>query len=316
MNLQQLEYIIAVAEHRHFIQAAESCFVTQATLSAMIRKFEQELGVVLFDRSRVPVKPTPLGEKIIAQAKLIVDHVEELKNIVQEEQQTIKGFIRLGIIPTLAPYLLPLFLKPLLKKYPNLRLKIHELPTEDIIHRLAHHQLDLALLATPLHKTHLLETPLFQEPFYVYTSGDDKKLNKKYILPADLSVQKLWLLEEGHCMRNQMIHLCELTKTEKGHQPIDFESGSVETLVHMVDSYGGATILPALACARLSKIQQRNVRTFKSPLPVREISLVTHEHFNKKRLIHALHEVILMSLPKDLQEHASKKIMPVSPELL
>ena len=198
MNIQQLEYIVAVDNCRHFLKAAEKCFVTQATLSMMIKKLEEELGVKIFDRSHQPVIPTETGNKIIAQAKIIIQENNRMKEIVKEEQGQLSGELKIGIIPTLAPYLLPLFIQSFLKKYPSVRLKISELTTSNIIQKLEHRDLDVALLSTPLNLTFLKEEILFYEPFIAYTSSKDTILNKKLILAKDIDIHRLCLLEEGH----------------------------------------------------------------------------------------------------------------------
>ncbi|MBX5439521.1 MAG: LysR family transcriptional regulator, partial [Thermoflavifilum sp.] len=228
MNLQQLAYIVAVDECRHFVAAAEKCYVTQATLSMMIKKLEDELGAIIFDRSQIPVVPTPIGEKIIAQARLILSHVEKLKALADEEKNGLQGEFKLGIIPTLAPYLLPLFLQDFLKHYPQVKLRISELTTEEMIERIRKHQLDAGLMATPVEENALKEIPLFYEQFVVYQVKPDRKFHKKYVLASDIDVNRLWLLEEGHCLRTQIINLCELKhKTRELHQ-LDFETGSLD----------------------------------------------------------------------------------------
>lgn len=215
MNLQQLEYIIAIDKYRHFVKAAEACFVTQATLSMMIKKLEEELEVKIFDRSKQPVVPTDIGEKIILQAKITLQHAQKIKELINEEQDKISGELRIGIIPTLAPYLLPLFLPSYLKNYPLVKIQISELTTEEIVQRLERNEIDAGILATPLENKILIEKPLFYEQFVVYASKEEQFRNKKYLLAEDIDVNRLWLLEEGHCLRSQVINLCELKSKEK-----------------------------------------------------------------------------------------------------
>lgn len=308
MNLQQLEYIIAVDTHRHFVTAAERSFVTQATLSMMIKKLEEELDVKIFDRSKQPVVPTETGKKIIAQAKEVVAGAKRLKEIVKDENNITSGELRIGIIPTLAPSLLPFFLNVFLKKYPYVKLRISELTTDSIIRKLEEMDLDVGLLATPLGKTNLDEQPLFYEQFVVYASGSEKVSKKKYVLPNDIDVNRLWLLEEGHCLRNQVVNLCELKEREKELHRLDFEAGSIETLKKIVEANQGITILPELSLRDMTQKQKNNVRYFKSPAPVREISIVTYRHFMKRKLIDALTTEILHSIP---QEMISPKRMQV-----
>ncbi|MEO8852820.1 MAG: hydrogen peroxide-inducible genes activator [Ginsengibacter sp.] len=309
MNTQQLEYIVAVDNCRHFLKAAEKCFVTQATLSMMIKKLEEELGVRIFDRSHQPVIPTETGNKIIAQAKIIIQENNRMKEIVKEEQGQLSGELKIGIIPTLAPYLLPLFIQSFLKKYPSVRLKISELTTSNIIQKLEHRDLDVALLSTPLNLTFLKEETLFYEPFIVYTSSKDTILNKKFILAKDIDIHRLCLLEEGHCLRLQAINLCELRNKEKDVRQMEFETGSIETLKRIVEENNGITILPLLALQGMSPDQKKNVRFFKKPVPVREIGLVTYRYFVKENLIQKLKEEIVLNIPPDMISSSEKEII-------
>ncbi|MCL6524865.1 MAG: hydrogen peroxide-inducible genes activator [Thermoflavifilum sp.] len=310
MNLQQLAYIVAVDDCRHFSLAAEQCFVTQATLSMMIKKLEDELNTVVFDRSQQPVVPTPTGEKIIAQARLILSHVNRLKALAHEERNGLQGEFKLGIIPTLSPYLLPLFLQDLLKTYPQIKLRISELTTEQIVERLYKHQLDAGLLATPIENSSLKTHPLFYEQFVVFHAKPDKKNRKKYILASEIDVNRLWLLEEGHCMRTQIINLCELKdKSSQLHQ-LDFETGSLEMLKKIVKSTEGITILPELAIRYLDSEEKKCICYFKPPAPVREISLVTHPHYPRIKILHALQSCILAHIPDQMKSRQQKEIIP------
>jgi LysR family hydrogen peroxide-inducible transcriptional activator len=301
MNLQQLEYIVAIDTHRRFQTAADNCFVTQATLSMMIKKLEEEINVVIFDRTRHPVVPTEAGKEIIAQAKIVLKEAKRIKEIVEELKGEVSGELKIGIIPTLAPYLLPLFLNEFLKKYPLVKLKISELTTSQITSRLQQLDIDAGILATPLNIPAINEHPLFYEQFVVYASKDEKMMKKKYILADDIDVDRLWLLEEGHCLRSQVINLCELKKKEAEMHHLDYEAGSLETLKKMVDMNQGITILPELALRDLNNDQKKKIRYFKPPSPVREISIVTHRHFIKQRLIEVLKEEILYNIPDEMK---------------
>jgi LysR family hydrogen peroxide-inducible transcriptional activator len=301
MNLQQLEYIIAVDTHRHFAKAAEASFVTQPTLSMMIQKLEEELGIKIFDRSRQPVVPTEAGEAAIRQAKIILLEAGRLKEMVNEIKGELKGELKLGIIPTVAPYLLPLFLNRFVKKYPLLRIKISELTTAQIIDKLKNQQLDAAVLATPLNNPVLNEHPLYYEQFAVYASKGEKLMKKKYLLQTDIDTNRLWLLEEGHCMRSQVLSLCELRKKELDTGgSLEYEAGSIETLKKMVDMNNGITILPALAIKDLTAAEKKQVRYFKAPAPVREISIITYRHFVKQRIIDVLKNEITSAVPVEM----------------
>lgn len=305
MNLQQLEYIIAIDKHRHFVKAAKACFVTQATLSMMIKKLEEELDIVIFDRSKHPIEPTELGSKIIAQARVILSETKKLKESIVDEKKEIQGELIMAVIPTVAPYLLPLFINSFCAKYPKVSLKIHELTTEQIIEKLKRQEIDIGILATPLEQPELIEVPLYYERFLVYAPNSSFK-NKKYLLPKDIDVSKLWLLEEGHCLRSQIINLCELRKKEIGFNNLQYEAGSIETLIRMAEANFGVTIIPELALDTLMKSQTKFIYHFKSPEPVREISLVTYKHYYKGNVLNALKNEVLKHIPLHMKE--AKKI--------
>lgn len=303
MNLQQMEYIVAVDTHRHFVTAAEKCFVTQATLSMMIKKMEEELGVKIFDRSKQPVEPTDIGKKLIIQARIILQESKRMGEIVKQELSEFKGELKIGIIPTLAPYLIPLFISSFLKKYPLIQLKIYELITPDIIKKLEHQELDLGLLALPLNNPSLKEERLFHEDFVLYTSLNERIIKSKYIVPKDIDVSKLWLLTEGHCLRSQVINLCGLRNREKQLHQLDFETGSIETLKKLVDMNNGITILPQLALKDMNSAQLKRIKYFQKPSPGREIGIATYRFFLKENLINVLKKEILNALPKQMTMH-------------
>lgn len=311
LNLQQLEYIVAVDTFRHFKTAADECYVTQPTLSMMIQKLEDELEVQIFDRSKKPVIPTEAGEEIIQQARRVLQEVRGIYEVVQAQKGEIRGILRLGVIPTLAPYLLPLFLDSFLKKYPQVKLKVSELTTGQIIKALEAQQLDAGILATPLGQDGLQELPLFYERFVVYSSLKEKLLKKQYVTPADLDVNRLWLLEEGHCLRSQVVNLCALRKKDSETSNLEYEAGSIETLKKMVQMHKGITIIPELAVNDLTRSEKLRIRYFRSPVPVREISLVTYRHFVKQRLLEALHNEILLHIPKEMQSHKGREVMDI-----
>lgn len=311
MNIQHLNYVLAVDTHRHFAKAAEKCFVTQPTLSMMIHKLEEELDIKIFDRSKQPVVPTEAGEKVIKQAKIILQEVSRMEIIISELKGELKGELKLGIIPTVAPYLLPLFLHSFLKKYPLLKIKITELTTQQIIDKLKNHHLDAGILATPLNNDSLNEQALYYEQFVVYASANETVMKKKFLLPGDIDTNHLWLLEEGHCLRSQVLNLCELRKKELETSNLEYEAGSIETLKKIVDFNNGITILPELALKELSPADQKNVRHFKPPVPVREISIVTYRHFVKQTMIDVLKDEICKSVPKEMLSQKRKIVTPI-----
>lgn len=312
MNLSQLEYIVAIDNHRHFVTAAEKCFVTQATLSMMIKKLEEELKLKIFDRSRQPVQPTSEGCEIILRARLILAEVNRLKSYANELEGEMSGELHLGIIPTLAPYLLPLFLRSFSKKFPDVKLFIKELVTPEIVKNLKTGDLDIGLLATPLHETHLTEHALFYEEFFVYASGSEKLPKKKYLLPGELDPSHLWLLEEGHCLRNQVINLCELKKPDTASNMIHYEAGSIETLINLVDRNDGITIVPYLATLLLKSARKTNLREFSNPKPSREISLVTVKSFPRTKLLNHLKAEIMALVPPNLLKADKKTVTEIS----
>ncbi len=311
MNLQQLEYLIAADSYRHFVKAAEACSVSQPTLSMMIQKLEVELGVKIFDRSKQPVVPTEAGKEIIHQAKIILKEAGALKEIARSLKGELKGELKIGIIPTVAPFLLPIFLKQFLKKYPDIKVKIWEFTTEYIIEKLEKNILDVGILATPLNNPSILEQPLYKEEFFVYASKNETVLNKKYLLAEDINLKHLWLLEEGHCLRSQIINLCELKKKEVTNNNLEYEAGSIDSLIKMVDQYEGITILPELTVKHLSTKQKNYIREFKPPVPVREISLVTYRHFVKTRMLETLKQEIVENVDKHLSHKKKQMVIEI-----
>jgi LysR family hydrogen peroxide-inducible transcriptional activator len=311
MNLQQLEYVIAVDTHRHFLRASQKCFVTQATLSIMIQKLEAELGVNIFDRSKHPVKPTAIGSKVILQARRIVSEAARMKELIQAEKGEVSGELKIGIIPTLAPYLLPLFLKELISKYPQVKLIISEHTTTSIIERLKAGQLDTGILATPLNDSAIKEQVLFYEKYFLYVNDEEKGFNKNYVLPKDIDINRLWLLEEGHCMRSQILNFCELKKKFEQSEKLHYEAGSIETLKNLVEKKFGITVIPELATHNLSNSQKKRLRFFKPPAPVREISIAVHREYVKDRLIEVLKGTILSAIPDEMKVFKKMNVVEI-----
>jgi len=301
MNLQQLEYIIAVDTNRHFLRASETCFVTQATLSMMIRKLEDELDVKIFDRSKHPVIPTVIGIKIIAQARRILSEAARMRELIKEEKGEVSGELKVGIIPTLAPYLLPLFIKKFTTDFPFVKLIVSENTTSNITQKLKEGQLDAGILATPLNDFSIKEHVLFYEKYFLYVNDKEKGYNKQYVLPKDIDIKRLWLLEEGHCMRSQILNFCELKKMHKMEGKLEYEAGSIETLKNIVDKNFGITIIPELATFNLSATEKKRLRVFKVPAPVRQISIITHREYVKHTLIGVLQESILSVIPEKMK---------------
>ncbi len=301
MNLQQLEYVLAVERHRHFAKAAAACHVTQPTLSMMVQKLEIELDVKIFDRSKQPVVPTPTGELMIEQARKILLEVTRMHDLLRQQKDSLTGELRVGIIPTLAPYLLHRFINRFLEKHPGVHLSVSEHITSAILKRLKKNQLDVGILVSPLNDPAIRETPLFYEPLLVYSSHT---YEKHYLLPEDIEPQELLLLEEGHCLRSQIMNLCELRK--RADSRLNYQSGSLETLIRLVGMGQGVTILPAMAVETLSTEQRQHIFPFHTPAPVREVSLATHRDFLKNDLITALKEEIMAGVPEEFTNGADK----------
>jgi LysR family hydrogen peroxide-inducible transcriptional activator len=298
ISLTQLEYVVAIDEYRNFAKAAESCFVTQPTLSMQLKKLEEELSTTLFDRSRQPIIPTDTGMTIIAQARIILREAKKLEQLSLSINRQFEGFLSIGIIPTLAPYLMPYFIGPFLERYPKVQLKIQELKTEDIIAALQKDKLDAGILATPLHEPGLTEDVLFYEEIFVYAQAQHPLLQKKQLEPKDLLRNDIWMLTQGNCFRNQIINICSM---EVGNKHLLYESGSLETLKKMVETEGGFTLLPELAVLELSTREMNRVVSFKKPKPLREVGLVYTRTVLKRNLLEALKKEILLHLPRELQ---------------
>ena len=311
MTFVQLEYIVAVDTYRHFATAAGHCFVTQPTLSMQVQKLEEELGLKIFDRSKQPVIPTEAGREVIEQARKILGEKHVIGEIVQAKKGVLTGELRIGIIPTLAPYLLPLFIQAFTTKYPQIKLVVNEMTTEILVTRLREGRIDVGILVTPLQENGIREQVLFYEELLVYVSRKNAAYKKTYMLAQDIDPNKLWLLEEGHCFRSQIVRLCELRKASREGSHFDYEAGSLETLRRMVELNDGITILPELAAMDLTGKQQQLIRHFKKPTPMREVSLVVHRDFVKQRLVEALHQEILLSVPEKLRQNKNQNVVPI-----
>ncbi len=311
MTFVQLEYIVAIDTHQHFAKAAQHCFVTQPTLSMQVHKLEQELGIKIFDRSKQPVIPTTAGVEIIAQARKILAERDTMTDIIQARKGIMTGELKIGVIPTLAPYLLPLFIASFTRKYPLIKLVIHEMTTDLVISRLREGRIDVGILVTPLNEKGINEHVLFYEELLVYVSRKNAAYRKTYVLPQDIDPNKLWLLEEGHCFRSQIVNLCELRRASHEGSHFEYEAGSLETLRRLVELNDGVTILPELAGLHLTGKQAEQLRHFKRPSPMREISLVVHRDFVKKRLIDALKQEVIAAIPEKVRNNKSTNVIPV-----
>ena len=300
ITLIQLEYIVAVDTYRHFATAAEKCFVTQPTLSMQIKKLEDHLGIILFDRTKQPVIPTDSGVMVIDQARIVLRENNKIVEIIKNTKEKIDGELRIGVIPTIAPYLLPLFAGNYKRSYPDVKLKVDELVTEKILEHLSKDLIDVGILVTPLHDNTIIETPLYYEEMMIYTNSKHQLASKAIIKIKDIAKPEIWLRNDGHCFRHQIVNLCELQKLESDSLPFEFEGGSLDTLMKIIDREGGYTLIPELAGIEVEKRKLNQVKHFTNYVPLREVSLVTTRRFAKTRLIELLAECITKSIPNDL----------------
>lgn len=291
MTITQLKYVLAVAEYKNFTLAAEKCFVTQPTLSMQIQKVEEELDVQLFDRSKKPIQLTEIGQKIVNQSKNIVNEADRIQDIVDQQKGFIGGEFRLGIIPTITPTLLPMFLNNFIKKYPKVKLIIEELHTDDIIFKLNNGHLDAAIAATPLHEEKIKEIVLYYEPFVAYIPENHATFSKKEIEIDDLNLDEILLLQDGHCFRDSILNLCKNSNNLE-HNHFQLESGSFETLIKLADEGLGTTLLPYLHTLELKEKDLNKLRHFKEPKPAREVSLIYPKNELKIHIIDALRTTI------------------------
>lgn len=298
MNLQQLEYILAVDNFRHFAKAAEYCNVTQPTLSAMIQKLEDELDAKLFDRNVQPVQPTEVGKKVIEQAKIALHQTSLIKEIVKEEEHSLNGTFRIAVLPTIAPYLLPRFFPQLMEKYPELDIRVIEMKTRNCIAALLAGGIEAAIIASPADDKSLNSTPLYYEQFFGYVSRKEGIFKNDLIRSADVNGERLWLLDEGHCFRDQLMRFCQLESVKNCQ--LTYKLGSMETFMRMVESGKGVTFIPELAVLQLSDEQKELVRPFAIPKPVRQIYIITRRDFVRHAVLSMLVDSIKKSVPKEM----------------
>lgn len=300
ITLTQLEYIVAIDEYRHFATAAEKCFVTQPTLSMQIKKLEDDLGVIIFDRTRQPVVPTDIGAKLVEQARIALSSTERIKEIIREDKQAVEGTLKIGIIPTLAPYLLPIFIGHYIRKYPDVKVEVEELVSEEIIRRLKRDMLDVGIFVTPYHDEKIVERPVFYEEMLIYAHPDHELLTKEHVEVKDIATPEIWMLGDGHCFRNQVVNLCEMEGVQHNSLPFEFESNSLETLMKIVDKEGGFTLIPELALQYIPDDKKCQVRAMTSYNPLREVSVIYSRYYTKQRLIDLLANEIKSVVPAEM----------------
>ncbi len=296
MNIHHLKYFVALAKRSNFGEAAKYCHVSQPAISMAIRSFEEKLGEKLFIRQTNPVQLSPYGELILPYAERIIYEYSSMMKI-GENVNLMKGNLRVGIIPTVAPYLLPKFIGNFTESFPEISLDIEEVITENLVSKIQYNELDVGILATPVEGMKLEKDVLYYEEFMAYSASNQ---DKKYILPEDLDLTKLWILKEGHCFRNQIINLCELKSANDSQ--LNYHAGSIETLMSLVDNYGGITVIPELASRGFSTNRKQKLQLFKAPAPVREISLVYHKFTINENIIKAFSNSIKDKIPKHMKE--------------
>jgi transcriptional regulator len=291
MTIVQLEYLLAVANFGSFSVAAEHCFVTQPSLSMQIKSLEDELGVMLLDRSKKPVIPTEAGEAVLAQARETLREYNSIKEVVARIKGEMSGRIRLGVIPTIAPYMLHKFIPDFVRRYPKVELEIREMKTEDIIDALNRDRIDAALVAGGTCGDGILEYDLFDDRFFAYVSPDSPLYNKSNIRIEDIDMRDLILLSAGNCMRDQVLELCQARKGVPAHY--SFESGSLDTLMRIVDCTSCMTVIPEMAVEYVPKERRSQVKNLLKGASSRKISLAIRRTYVKKSIVDALKETIL-----------------------
>lgn len=309
MTIVQLEYIIAVDTHRHFVTAAEACHVTQPTLSMQIKKLEEELAITIFDRNKQPIEPTAIGKQIIEQAKTVTRGRDRINELISDTRNDISGEVRIGIIPTIASYLVPLFIPQLAAKYPKLIILVEELMTHEVVEKMNHGQIDIGIVSTPLTEAGIEEIPIYYEPFVLFVSEQHKLFKKDKISSRDLNLEEMWLLTDGHCFRNHIINLCGEQNYYPKKLKFGYKTGSVDVLMKFVEHDYGYTLLPYLATLDIADHRKKRLREFKEPTPKREISIIVPEGFLKRKLIEAIKTEIIVNIPKELKNLDNGKVI-------
>lgn len=309
MTLIQLEYIIAVDTYRHFVNAAENCHVTQPTLSMQIKKLEEELDVLIFDRSKQPIEPTVIGKRLIEQARTILKGKDRITELISDTRNDLSGEVRIGIIPTVASYLVPLFIPKLVKKYPDLKIYVEELMTHEVISKIKSGQIDLGIVSTPISESGINELPIYFESFVLFVSDDHKMAKKDTISSRDLELDDMWLLADGHCFRNHVINLCGEQNYYPKNLKFGYKTGSLEVLMNFVEQNYGYTLIPFLATLNIDEERRKRIRLFKEPTPKREISIITPEGYLKEKLIEAIMDEIRANIPKEMRHLDNGKVI-------
>jgi LysR family transcriptional regulator, hydrogen peroxide-inducible genes activator len=298
LTLVQLEYILAVNKYRHFQTAADHCFVTQPTLSMQIKKLEESLGILIFDRSSQPVQPTPIGRMILEQAIETVSAARKIQEIAEEDLHEPSGIIHIGVLPTIGPYILPGLISALSQKY-NIEFNFKELLTEEAIEQVRSGELDAAIVSTPLGEKGIDEIVLYYEPLWVFASANHPLLQYEYVEPELLQAESLWMLTEGHCFREQTLKICNQLQPANVSR-FKYTTGSLEALIRIIHYQYGYTLLPHLATVGMDQAQRQCLRPFSKPAPKREVGIIVKSGHLKRRIITVLREEIINNLPQGL----------------
>tara|TARA_B100000900_G_scaffold412740_1_gene435149 strand:- start:866 stop:1798 length:933 start_codon:yes stop_codon:yes gene_type:complete len=309
MTITQLKYTLAVAEYGNFTTASEKCFVTQPTLSMQVQKLEEELGVTIFNRSTKPLQVTEIGNKVLVQARKIVDESSRMNDVISEEKGIIGGTLNVGIIPTVSSTLLPLFLNIFIKKHKNVKLRIEEYNTDTLVKKLEDNTIDCAIGATPLDNSKIIERPLYYEPFVAYVPEHHFLSGNKSLSLSDLSNSDLLILEDGHCFRDQVLNLCSLEDLNKQYE---LKSGNFETLINLSNNGPWMTIIPYLHSNNLSPKNIQNIIPFEDPAPAREISMIYSKSQLKLPVINALMSNISSVIRGQIKYNDIKIVSPAS----
>ena len=303
MTLLQMEYIVALDKYRHFVLAAESCGVTQPTLSALIQKLEEELDVKIFNRDRKQVTPTDIGEKIIRQARTALNEAYRIREVVADETSTTNGNLRIGILPTIAPYLVPDLIHHFRKSFPNVNLYIDEKENESLVKDLELGNIDMAITTLPESSKGLLEIPVYVERFVAYFSEKCSKA-QQFISKGEIPAEQIWILKEGHCLPHSGLNLCK--NGQFGNHI--YQAGSIETLIRIVDKNGGYTIIPELHLRFLNDKQKEKVLPLQvNPPAQRQVSLLVKEDFVRERMMQAVLDVLQQIIPEEMMDSRIKK---------
>ena len=306
MNIQQIEYVIAVSELKSFGKAANKCFITQSTLSTMVARFEEEIGINIFDRKTKPVTITKEGEDVIKQLKIISKEIGILDEVVQVLKGELSGELKIGVIPTVAPFLLPQFLNDFAVKFPKLSFEVSEINTSTIKNLILKRELDIGIVAIPLEEDSFDEINLYNEAFVLYDCQSEQVPDSVSL--DSMNFDRFWLLEEGHCLRTQVEKICDLEACKNpDNVNFEFKVGSIDSLIRFVKVNKGKTLLPYLATLEFSEEEREKLSFFQSPVPVRTIGLVVHKHFVKKQILALLQQEIQEKIVPLLQANTAKE---------